>query len=386
MKLFREKRSDASAPAKKDDRWDSLMMDHQAEVDISTERDVDRAAEKIELSFANEFETEPKRDDFDYEDDEAMPKLVLSKDNQVPNETEAGARTEISAAPPVEQTQGRPRMRDVMASTPANTAPEDVSQALGDDASDQPEIKPIAEVMAQAEAEMPEVDAPKAAKAEQAPAAEPDAPASTAAPAPSAAALQAAAAAAVGKIPAAEKTAEDAASVPVTARRKSGRVKTRLLGFEYSDGTSKLFEEQEEAPTAAKRLTVKYPVGWIIVLDGPGRGHGFSLTSGMSNIGRGEDQEIQLDFGDNAISRNNHAAIAYDPDTHDFYLGHGGKANLVKLNGKPVVSTEQMASGDKILIGETTLQFIGLCSADFNWDESDQTDSTETSKDGEDTA
>ena len=89
----------------------------------------------------------------------------------------------------------------------------------------------------------------------------------------------------------------------------------------------------------------------------------------MSQIGRGEDQAVQLDFGDTAISRTNHAAVAYDPETHKFLLGHGGKANIVRLNDKPVISTEPMGNGDTIRLGETTLLFIALCNETFNWSE-----------------
>ena len=38
-----------------------------------------------------------------------------------------------------------------------------------------------------------------------------------------------------------------------------------------------------------------------------------------------------------------------------FFLGHGGKANLVRLNDKPVLSTEEVSSSDLIRIGETSL-------------------------------
>ncbi|MEE9428691.1 MAG: FHA domain-containing protein [Paracoccaceae bacterium] len=151
------------------------------------------------------------------------------------------------------------------------------------------------------------------------------------------------------------------------ARRRAGRVKTRLLGFEHSDGTnSNPFDaETKVVPTSM----VSFPVGWIVVIEGPGLGNAFSLFNGVSKIGRGEDQAIKLDFGDSSISRDNHAAIAYDSEQHEFFLGHGGKANLVRLNDKPVLSTEEVTNGDIIRIGETKLRFVALCGAEFNWDE-----------------
>ncbi|PPB80568.1 FHA domain-containing protein [Albidovulum inexpectatum] len=157
--------------------------------------------------------------------------------------------------------------------------------------------------------------------------------------------------------------------IDLTSRLPSGnarrrRAKTRLLGFEKSDGEIvDLFNN----PAQSRAASVRYPIGWLVVVKGPGRGESFALRSGLSQIGRGEDQTIPLDFGDTAISRSNHASIVYDPETHETLLGHGGKANIVRLNGKPLVSTEKLKNGDMIRIGETTLRFVALCDAEFNW-------------------
>ena len=154
------------------------------------------------------------------------------------------------------------------------------------------------------------------------------------------------------------------------AGRRAGRVKTRLLGFEHShSANSDPFDPSKEMASGAQ---VKFPVGWIVVVSGPGRGSTFALFNGVAQIGRGEDQAIKLDFGDTSISRNNHAAIAYDSERRVFFLGHGGKTNLVRLNDKPVLSTEEISSSNLIRIGETTLRFVGLCGADFDWGSEDR--------------
>jgi hypothetical protein len=155
------------------------------------------------------------------------------------------------------------------------------------------------------------------------------------------------------------------------AGRRAGRVKTRLLGFENAQGTDvDLFDPSQKAEQADE----KFPVGWIVVSHGPGRGSSFSLFNGVSQIGRGEDQVVKLDFGDTSISRSNHAAIAYDSEQSAFFLGHGGKANLVRLNDRPVLSTEELSNGDLIRIGETTLRFVALCGAEFDWERDTQED------------
>jgi len=153
--------------------------------------------------------------------------------------------------------------------------------------------------------------------------------------------------------------------------RRAGRVKTRLLGFGQSAGGAT--DPFESAQAAASSGSAQFPVGWIVVLEGPGRGASFTLFDGVSAIGRGEDQPVRLDFGDTSISRSTHAVVAFDNEQRKFFLGHGGKANLVRLNGKPVLSTEELNNNDKVRIGETTLRFIALCGPDFDWTADDGT-------------
>ncbi len=152
-------------------------------------------------------------------------------------------------------------------------------------------------------------------------------------------------------------------------RRPASGNKTRLMGFEGSDGAVvDLFGGEKKEATNR----IQNPVAVVMVTGGHGIGECFALKSGKSEIGRGEDQAVRLDFGDEAISRENHAAIVYDPKEHTFLLGHGGKSNIVRLNGKPVVSTSDLVSGDEIEIGETRMRFVAVCSKDFNWENAEQ--------------
>lgn len=160
-------------------------------------------------------------------------------------------------------------------------------------------------------------------------------------------------------------------SADASARRRATRTKTRVLGFEPQPAAVvPLFDEgrmDESIEPGDKAGVVMYPTGWLVITSGPGRGAAFPIMRGISQIGRGTDQTISLDFGDMAISRQNHAAIAYDPATHQFHLGHGGKSNLVRLNGKPLLTTSVVADKDVIQIGETTMMLKVLCTPDFNW-------------------
>ncbi len=168
-------------------------------------------------------------------------------------------------------------------------------------------------------------------------------------------------------------TAEDVATAPAPAPAASdrrGRVKTTFLGFERADTHVQDLIETAEPIDKTESAQQTFPVGWLVVTAGPGRGTSITLSEGLMQIGRNDDQAIQLDFGDTGISRSNHAVIAYDPEDRKCYLGHGGKANLVRLNGKPVLSTVALASGDLIRISETSIRFTAFCDDGFDWRDS----------------
>lgn len=161
-----------------------------------------------------------------------------------------------------------------------------------------------------------------------------------------------------------------------TASSASARTKTRILGFQGRElaAHDPFTQENEAAPAPMSAAGPSFPVGWIVVADGPGRGASFTLQSGVSSIGRGEDQVVRLDFGDTSISRQNHASIAFDDESERFFLGHGGKSNLVRLNDRPVLSTEDLNDGDIIRIGETSLRFAALCKDGFSWGTESESD------------
>lgn len=146
---------------------------------------------------------------------------------------------------------------------------------------------------------------------------------------------------------------------------RPNRARTRLLGF--GDAGSGYVDPMSDLGESAAQP--QFPCGWLVVIKGPGRGASFALHAGISQIGRGDDQAISLDFGDRAISREQHAVVAYDPELGKFFLGHGGKSNIIRLNERPVLSTEDMAHGDTISIGETVLRFAAFCDQSFGWGE-----------------
>lgn len=110
-------------------------------------------------------------------------------------------------------------------------------------------------------------------------------------------------------------------------------------------------------------------VGWLVVVEGAGRGKSATLGYGMNTIGREAGNRVCLPFGDMEISRTKHATLTYDPRGRKFFIQHGESTNLTYVGEIPVLAPLELKSGDLIRLGDTTvLKFIPLCGDDFNWD------------------
>ncbi len=136
--------------------------------------------------------------------------------------------------------------------------------------------------------------------------------------------------------------------------------RTRLVGparRSRSGGSADAGAEMAEDPV----------VGWVVVIDGPGRGQARAVGYGMNSIGRGPTERISLEFGDEQMSRTGHAVLTYDPRSRKFYLQHGGGRNLTYLGDQAVLTPTEIVSNTDILIGRTKLRFIALCGPDFDW-------------------
>jgi hypothetical protein len=109
-------------------------------------------------------------------------------------------------------------------------------------------------------------------------------------------------------------------------------------------------------------------VGWLVVLDGPGRGHAVSIGYGMNALGRDDDQRLKFDFGDDKISRARHALITFDPRSCRFFIQHGGGRNLTYLGSEPLLNVAELSGGEDIQVGDTKLRFVAFCGKEFRWD------------------
>ncbi len=109
-------------------------------------------------------------------------------------------------------------------------------------------------------------------------------------------------------------------------------------------------------------------VGWLVVLDGPGKGNHRGIYNGSNTIGRSSSQRISINFGDDTISSEQQAFLVYDAKKRQFQLVPNlGRPNLVHLNDSALLSNAELKSHDKITMGRTTLLFVPLCGPDFDW-------------------
>lgn len=106
--------------------------------------------------------------------------------------------------------------------------------------------------------------------------------------------------------------------------------------------------------------TSNVQVGLLTVVDGAGRGETRSVFSGTNQIGRVAENRIPLDFGDDTISRLQHAVVVYDSVRRVFSIHNGGKKNPIFVNGEKLTSERSIQSGDIIMIGMTKLKFSVL--------------------------
>lgn len=138
---------------------------------------------------------------------------------------------------------------------------------------------------------------------------------------------------------------------------------TSLMG-EGRRGGTRLVSLEEGGQSGATDDPV---VGWLVVIDGPGRGVSIPIGYGMNIVGRGRSNRIVLDFGDDRISEDDHFRVAYDSEEREFHLIPGRGTNLLRVGGKPLLAAQSLSSGTDIKVGDSMLRFVALCGPDWDW-------------------
>ena len=146
-----------------------------------------------------------------------------------------------------------------------------------------------------------------------------------------------------------------------TARSSSQRPgDTQIVGARPQRQDKERLEEQTDGMNDPV-------VGWLVVVEGPGKGRSMELGYGSNSMGREETSRVQLNFGDTQISRSDHATVTYDPRGRKFYVEKGSGTNLTYLNDEPVLVPVELPAQSHISIGATVLRFVPLCGDAFDW-------------------
>ncbi|MBK6734064.1 MAG: FHA domain-containing protein [bacterium] len=107
-------------------------------------------------------------------------------------------------------------------------------------------------------------------------------------------------------------------------------------------------------------------VGWLVCVDGPERGRDFRLHAERNFSGRAAKMDVCL-AADEAISRNAHLIVTFDPRTAAFAVVPGEVRGMVYINGSPLATVVALADRDIIELGNTKLLFVALCTGGFTW-------------------
>ena len=108
-------------------------------------------------------------------------------------------------------------------------------------------------------------------------------------------------------------------------------------------------------------------IGWLVCVEGPDKGRDYRIHSEKNFIGRSATMDIAV-TGDESVSREKHASVAYDPKRRATWILPGEAAGLVYLNDQLVNTPMKLAPRDIVEVGKTKLMFWPLCDDKFHWD------------------
>ena len=107
--------------------------------------------------------------------------------------------------------------------------------------------------------------------------------------------------------------------------------------------------------------------GWLVIVEGPGRGQSFPLSKEVTSIGRGADLDVCLDFGDTYISRSAHVTVHLDRERNLVAVRFENRRNPVSLDGKVLSGTRLLKHKSRLTIGQTLLRFVQIDDHEAFW-------------------
>ncbi len=131
--------------------------------------------------------------------------------------------------------------------------------------------------------------------------------------------------------------------------------RTQLVRHLKVDDADRQAGDTDDLPTYFVTNKSKQPFARLVVVGGPGAGNSRPVFPGTNSVGREPSNRVPLDFGDDTISRKQHAVIVVDDRDGSMQILDGGKVNPIVVNGAVVTGETTIRIGDTIEVGTTTL-------------------------------
>jgi len=115
-----------------------------------------------------------------------------------------------------------------------------------------------------------------------------------------------------------------------------------------------------------KKMGIDPVVGWLVCIEGAEKGRDYRIRSERNFVGRDPKMDICIG-GDDAISRENHAVISFNPKKNSYLLTPGEGRGIVYHNADEVAAPTELKAYDTIEMGQTKLLFVPFCGERFKW-------------------
>lgn len=129
------------------------------------------------------------------------------------------------------------------------------------------------------------------------------------------------------------------------------------------------FVERDPGATVGvvrKKMGIDPVVGWLVCIEGTEKGRDYRIRSERNFVGRDPKMDICIG-GDDAISRDNHAVISFNPKKNSYLLTPGEGRGIIYLNNDEVATPSELKPYDTIEMGQTKLLFVPFCGENFKW-------------------
>lgn len=124
----------------------------------------------------------------------------------------------------------------------------------------------------------------------------------------------------------------------------------------------------DDSPTVymeSEKKEERYVAGWLVCTMGVGRGRDYRIFRGNNFVGRDYGMDIRLE-GDSAVSRVNHCSVVYENKSNLFYIVP--MENIVYMGNRMLNRSEELKSGQSLVIGGSTFVFIPFCEGERRWE------------------